>query len=361
MTTTTPVIDLELVDLFTRELELCKVRHGETVAVVSAGWEWSDYAQALMVSATRLGATAFNVNVRREQENQAGVQGRHPLVGQELVLETLKRCDLVIDLVGLLFSREQNAIQAAGARVLRIMEPKHVLKQMFPTRELAARVERGRELLMDARMLRVTSAAGTDISYPLGDYPVISEYGYTDQPGRWDHFPSGFVFTQGNDQGVSGTVILQPGDILAAFKRYIEAPVVLTVSNGYVTHIEGDGMDADLLRSYIAGFHDSRAYAISHIGWGMNDAARWYHFHATKRGHEEHVMHALSYYGNVLFSLGPNVELGGTNDTACHLDIPLRGCSLTLDGVDIVAGGDIVHPDLRVSDAVNPPRIGGLV
>jgi 2,5-dihydroxypyridine 5,6-dioxygenase len=149
---------------------------------------------------------------------------------------------------------------------------------------------------------------------------------------------------------------LRQGDIFTAFKRYLQSDVVLTIERGYVTKIEGNGMDADLLRTYMAGFDDPRAYAISHIGWGLNDAARWYQFEATRQLHHEHVMNALSFYGNVLFSLGPNVELGGDNDTACHMDIPMRGCTLTLDGQDIVRDGDVVHPDLSVTLAVNPPR-----
>lgn len=352
----TSTVDFDLVELFLEELKLCKVKEGERVAVLNAGTEWSDYVQALLKAAGRLGAQAFNVNVQRDQQLKAGVQGRHPLVGQDLLLDMLKQCDMVIDLVGLLFSREQLDMQAAGVRILRIMEPANVLRAMFPTRELARRVERSRELMMQAKTMHITSRYGTDITYELGQYPVMSEYGYTDEPGRWDHFPSGFSFTQGNDGAVNGTVVLRQGDIFTAFKRYLQSDVVLTVERGYVTRIEGDGMDADLLRTYMRGFDDPRAYAISHIGWGMNDGARRYHFEATRRLHEEHVMNALSFYGNVLFSLGPNVELGGTNDTACHMDIPMRGCSLTLDGVEIVRDGDVVHPELRVEKAVNPPR-----
>ncbi|GAA4339533.1 hypothetical protein GCM10023144_37910 [Pigmentiphaga soli] len=353
---TKPAIDIEMVELFIQELTLCRVRPGETVAVLSAGAEWADYAQAFMAAATRLGAGTFNLNVRREQPNQAAVQGRHPLVGNRVALETLARCDMVIDLVGLLFSREQAELQAAGVRILRVMEPFHVLRQMFPTEDLARRVERGRELLMQARTMRITSPAGTDVTYRLGSYPVMSEYGYTAEPGRWDNFPSGFVFTQGDDDGVDGTVVLRPGDILAAFKRYVQSQVVLRIERGCIVEIAGDGMDADLIRTYIASFHDPRAYAVSHIGWGMNDRARWHHIESTRHLDSEHVMNALSFYGNVLFSTGPNVELGGSNDTACHMDIPLRGCSLALDGEPILERGDIVHPELKVPDAVNPPR-----
>ena len=55
----------------------------------------------------------------------------------------------------------------------------------------------------------------------------------------------------------------------------------------------------------------------------------------------------LSFYGNVLFSTGPNTELGGKNDTPCHMDMPMRGCSLWVDGQQILDGGKVVHKEMR--------------
>jgi hypothetical protein len=46
---------------------------------------------------------------------QRGLCGLNPLTGNQPAIETLKRADLVIDLV-LLFSREQLDIQTAGTR-----------------------------------------------------------------------------------------------------------------------------------------------------------------------------------------------------------------------------------------------------
>jgi 2,5-dihydroxypyridine 5,6-dioxygenase len=340
-------IDAEMLALFEAELELCRVHEGEVVAVLSAAGEWTDYTRAFMIAAQGLGATAFHVSVPRTSAKVAGVQGKHPLTGNQPAIDALKRADLVIDLLGLLFSKEQSEIQAAGSRILRVMEPFHVLKQMFPTEDLRRRVELERDMLSSAKEIRITSAGGTDVRYALSQYPVISEYGYTFERGRWDHFPSGFAFTQANDGEVEGTVVLMPGDIFAAFKRYVQTPVKLTIKAGYVTSIDGHGLDATLMRSYIDSFADPRGYAVSHIGWGLNERANWHHLAATQHLGSEHVMNALSFYGNVLFSTGPNTELGGTNDTPCHMDLPMRGCSLWLDGVPILANGNVVHPGMR--------------
>ena len=41
-------------------------------------------------------------------------------------------------------------------------------------------------------------------------------------------------------------------------------------------------------------------------------------------------------------------ELGSTNGTPCHMDLPMRGCSLWVDGVPVLKDGQVVHPEMRV-------------
>ena len=343
--------DVDMVSLFRAELQLCKVGPGQVLAVLSEGSARANYAPAFLAAAQELGATAFHLNVPPKPsfntDQLAGRVGRTALEGNRPAIEALKKADIVIDLMGLLFSQEQLELTGAGVRMLLVVEPLNVLKQMFPTADLRRRVEFAGELLATSKELRVSSASGTDIRYGLSRYPVLTEYGYTDTPGRWDHWPSGFLFTQGNDGDVEGTVMLMPGDIVAAFRRYVQTPVKLTVKKAMVTDIAGDGVDAALLRSYIESFQDERAYAVSHIGWGLNERANWHHSASSRELDAEIGMHGLAFYGNVLFSLGPNTEVGGKNDTACHLDIPLRNCNLYLDGKTIVEKGRIVPEEMR--------------
>ena len=53
-------------------------------------------------------------------------------------------------------------------------------------------------------------------------------------------------------------------------------------------------------------------------------------------------MDARAYEGNFLFSLGPNNEVGGSRTTTCHIDIPLRACTVSLDGVPVVEKGKVL-------------------
>jgi 2,5-dihydroxypyridine 5,6-dioxygenase len=338
----------QFIELCTEELRLCGVRDGESVAVLSSGEERGDYADAFLEGAARLGASAFQVRLASGRGNVANdaagawAVGLTGLAGNPAAVEALKQADLVVDLIFLLFSKEQMEIQASGTRILTCLEPVENLARLFPTTDLRRRIEASAELLGGARELRFTNRHGTDVTYRIGSYPVITEYGYTDTPGRWDHWPSGLLFTGGADDGVDGRVVVAPGDIMFPFKQYARTPIALTIEAGRIVDIAGE-LEAEILRDYMEGFDDPQACGISHIGWGLNEKARWSGLATDSRSMG---MEARGFLGNVLFSTGPNGELGGSNDTLCHVDIPMRNCSLFLDGTPIVVDGEVVVPDL---------------
>jgi 2,5-dihydroxypyridine 5,6-dioxygenase len=332
-----------LVSICKIQLELSAVREGETVVILSQGDERLDYADAFLVAAQSFGASAYHMRLPAPLPQSGGWNvGVSQLAGNPEAVAALKKADMVIDLMFLLFSPEQMAIQAAGARVLTAVEPAELLARLIPTRNLRERVEVGAALLSKAKVMRITSKNGTDVSYKIGMYPTISEYGYTDQPGRWDHWPSGFVFTGGADDGVDGRIVASPGDVLLPFNRYATSPVTYTIEHGIIRDIRG-GLDAELIKSYMDSFGDPRGYGMSHVGWGLDDRANWHGLTQFPGGMG---MELRSFLGNVMFSTGPNNELGGPNDTACHLDIPMRGCSLFLDDEAIVLDGKVLLKDM---------------
>ena len=339
-----------MLTLFRRELELCQVTAGQKVVVLSEAEQATDYAAAFLIAARELGADVFNLNLPSGRSlnlaAKASEVGTNALSGNRAAIDALKSADLVVDLIFLLFSKEQLEIQAAGTRILLVAEPFEVLSRLFPTPQLRERVEAGEARLAKAQHLRFTNPAGTDVSYRLGQYPVLTEYGFTDTPGRWDHWPGGFLATQGADAGVDGKVVMAQGDILFPFNRYVQEPIEFTIREGMIVDIAG-GFDAMLVRDYMAGFHDPKAYAVSHIGWGLNELARWDYLAS---GAPTLGMDGRSFYGNVLFSTGPNTELGGTNDTACHMDLPMKGCSLYLDDELIVKAGQLIPEDMRAAN-----------
>jgi 2,5-dihydroxypyridine 5,6-dioxygenase len=326
-------------------LELCRVQPGETVAVLYDADEMLERAQIFAQAAAALGAKALLVRPRGaaaggDASSKLANLGSNALTTDRAAMEALLGADMVVDLMLLLFSREQLRLQAAGARILMVVEPLEVLERLFPSTSLRRRVEAAQARLGAARTLRFTNRAGTDVSYELGGGHVLTEYGYTDTPGRWDHWPGGFLATVARPRGVRGRVVLDCGDIVYPLKRQLQEPVQFDIEGGLITHIDG-GREAAELSEYMRGYGDPRAYSVSHIGWGLNEHCRW-GVDTPGIG-----MDGRAYCGNVLFSTGPDTEFGGSNDTACHLDMPMRGCTLMLDGETIIRDGEILPPDMR--------------
>jgi 2,5-dihydroxypyridine 5,6-dioxygenase len=339
-------MDETLKELFLEELRLCSVGPGQTIAVLSEGDQLRDYAETMLFAAGTLGARVIDVNIAVEHAMDASERianvGKNPLTDDPAALKQCCEADMVIDHMLLLFSHEQIAMQEAGTRVLLVVEPQEILERLFPTPQLRTRVEAGERRLSNASQLRFTNDAGTDVTYELGDKSILTEYGYTATPGRWDHWPGGFLATLAADKGVNGRVVMDLNDIIFPLKRFVTSPIEFVIKDGMVIEINGS-LEADQLKNFIEGYGDPRAYAISHIGWGLNDACQW-SVDLPGIG-----MDGRAHYGNVLFSLGPDTEFGGDNDTPCHLDLPMRNCALWLDDELIVDGGDIVPQDMRAA------------
>ena len=114
------------------------------------------------------------------------------------------------------------------------------------------------------------------------------------------------------------------------------SPVEFTIENDYVTRIGGDGLDAELTRSYYEAWNDREAYATSHVGWGMNPGARWDAMMMYDKG-QHNGTELRAFAGNFLFSTGANETAG--RFTPCHFDFPMRNCTVELDGKVVVDRG----------------------
>jgi 2,5-dihydroxypyridine 5,6-dioxygenase len=347
---------LDLLDLFQRELELCKVGPGEVMAVLSGPGTRPFYAEAFVAAGQRLGAEVFHLHLPQPMKSagatpttaQGALWGITPLTGHKSGVEILKGTDILIDLVGLLHSPEQIEIQKAGTRVLMVVEPADILARMIARPDARPRVEAAGRKIAAAKTLRITSPAGTDLTYQLGQYshtPIL-QYGYTDIPGRWDHFPGAFAYTWPNEGQSEGTIVLREGDIIYPFKEFVRGEIHITVEKGFITDISG-GFDAEHLSHFLAAWNDPDAYAMAHIGWGLDEMALWNNISLINR--ESAIgQDGRAFYGNVLWSTGPNTDVGGSRNTPAHLDIVMKGASLYLDGEPMVENGDVIPADQKL-------------
>ena len=187
--------------------------------------------------------------------------------------------------------------------------------------------------------MRVTSAAGTDLTIDVSQAPAAGSWGCTDGAGTIAHWPGGLCLCFPAAGTVNGTLVLDAGDVNLTFKRYLESPVRMSITDDYITDISGDGVDAALTSSYLAAWDDPDAYAVSHVGWGMNPAARWDAMTMYDRT-QFNGTELRAFAGNFLYSTGANETAG--RHTLGHFDLPMRNCTVTLDGTPVVSAGTVV-------------------
>jgi 2,5-dihydroxypyridine 5,6-dioxygenase len=341
-------IEAKWVSCFRRAFELSGIGKGTLVAILSETLSREVNVKLAELALIELGARAFRVTMPTPPQ-AAPVPVRSTGASEALqrnpaAVRALSACEIVIDCTveGLLHAPETPELLAAGTRIFMISnEHPEILERLMPDPALQPKVATAMEMLRKARQMRVTSAAGTDLAIEVAGAPVRGNAGYLDPAAKVAYWPGGLCLCFPKAGTVNGTLVMAPGDVNLTFKRYLETPIRLSIERDYVTAIDGDGLDAELMRSYIAAWEERDAYAVSHVGWGMNPRARWdalaLYDKADLNGTE-----LRAFAGNFLYSTGANETAG--RFTRGHFDLPLRHCTIALDNKIIVERGKLLPP-----------------
>ncbi|SEF32308.1 2,5-dihydroxypyridine 5,6-dioxygenase [Amycolatopsis pretoriensis] len=336
----------DLVELFRRELELCKVTEGEQLVILAEPSSRSEYVEAAFAAGLALKARVLQAvlpggsPVPLPSSRTGSGAGLTALDGSPLALSLLQGADMVLDLTneGFIHTESLGKILRAGTRMLFVADPPEVLARNVPAAEDKARVQAGAALLRAGRELHVVSPHGTDLVADLTDAHPGFQCGIADDPGRWDHWPSTMVLAWPKTS--SGQIVLAPGDILLPFKTYVRDEVTLTIENGRIDKIAGRGADARMLELFFEDANDKEARFLSHMGWGLMRNADWFAMALYDR-ESLMGMDARGLAGNFLFSTGPHPFMD--RHTHNHLDIPMRGCTVAIDGHKVVDNGTLVE------------------
>jgi len=338
-------IEGKWIHCFAQAFALCGVKSGDSAVVLSETQSRPVNVQLAELALNRLGARVFHVVLTTPRLNAPvpvrstgasdSIQGLGPVIHALAATEFI--ADLTVE--GLLHAAELPQILAGGARVLMVSnEHPEVLERCMPDAALEPQVKAGMKLLKNARHMHVTSVAGTDLRISLDGARVGGGWGYTARPGTISHWPGGLCLAFPASGSVNGRLVLDEGDVNLTFKRYLEKPVALTIENDFVTDIAGKHLDAELMRGYFAAWGDREAYAVSHVGWGMNPKARWDAM-AFYDKNDFNGTELRAFAGNFLYSTGAN-EVAGRH-TLGHFDLPLKGCTVRLDDRLIVDAGQL--------------------
>lgn len=340
-------IERKWIDAFSQVFEASNVKRGDNVAIFSETQSREINVHLSELALLELEARAYHVVIPTPPQRftmpvrsngwMQGIEGLQPVV------DILANSSMVIDnsVEGLMHTVELRQILEAGSRQLCIInEHPEALERLVGGRALKEKTQANADMLANAKTMHITSAAGTDLKIDLSGASSQGTWGICDEPGHGDTWPGGLVAAFPAAGKVNGTVVLDVGDLNLTFKRYLETPIYLTIENDFITLIDGKGLDVDMFRSYMAHWGQAEAYGVSHVGWGINEKARWeaammYDKRDTNGGEER------MFAGSLLFSTGPNPTAG--RETNGHYDLPMRSCTVELDGTQVVDQGQLLE------------------
>ena len=222
------------------------------------------------------------------------------------------------------------AAQAAGARVISIpgvTEDGFLRTLSVDIPELARVTNRLAERVDQARVARLVTPLGTDITFELG-HPTTIVDGLCEQPGEIDFFPPGLFLSVPREDGVSGRAVVD-GAITQIGR--LSSPVTLTFEEGRLTLIEG-GAEASRLERLLGSLEDDNVYRFAAWGLGTNQGAALVGEDPSFEGERM--------YGWGHVSTGSNATLpGGTVQAKIHLDGIIATPTVYLDGEVIAEEG----------------------
>ncbi|EMA48933.1 hypothetical protein C448_02356 [Halococcus morrhuae DSM 1307] len=216
-------------------------------------------------------------------------------------------------------TRARSGANEAGARVATLPG---ITEEVFRTgldadyRSIEGSCESILDVVADASEIRVTSPAGTDITFEPGEREWLADTGIVHEAGAMSNLPAGEVFV--SPESASGTYVVD-GTMMP--HGLLDEELEFTVEDGFVTEIS----DREVREQVERGAEEvgDDAYNLAELGIGTNVAVT------------ELVGSVLldeKAAGTVHIAIGDDHGIGGDTQAPLHLDGILREPTVYADG-----------------------------
>lgn len=195
------------------------------------------------------------------------------------------------------------------------------------------------EMTKNAKEIRITNAAGTDVTFCMkAGRPVNNEIRY-DVPGG--HFMIGQIGWAPDEESINGKIAFDGavsggGD---AELGVLDEVITYIVEKGRIQDIVG-GAKAATLKAYFASLNDPNMYIAAHVCYGCSPNAKL----EGCTTEDERVWGSTQWgFGHQ----GSNYSGGVPREACSHIDGICLNCSVWLDGRQILDNGVYVDETLR--------------
>lgn len=327
------------------------VRPGERVLVladVPTAAQWEQFAPGdLEVMLRRAVLARMVADLAREHLPQCAVTfATYPSTGRNAVeppAETARRmleADVLLLITSFSLSHTDAREEACrhGARVASM--PRFLPEMLYPGgpmaadyAAIAASTAKLANLITAARQVRITTPAGTAITFSVEGRDGRADHGLYTQPGQWGNLPAGEAYCALREGTAEGTIVVEPG-----WHAGLTEPMVLSFRAGELTGVDGGGA----VGAEIAAIADLELRApqtrprrlLGELGIGTNPNAR----------RTDITVEAEKIKGTVHLAIGDNSHMGGVIVADYHQDFVLPRPDVWFDEVPVLAAGRWVHP-----------------
>ncbi len=193
------------------------------------------------------------------------------------------------------------------------------------------------ELTQKASKMRVTTPAGTDVSFAnVPGRPITNEL-RADTPGP--HFLVGQIGWAPLEESINGTIVYD-GSFSGGGEAdlgILTEPIKLTVKKGRIVDIQG-GEQAKKMSDWLKKLNDPNMYNLAHICYGFNPGSV-----LTGLCTEDERVWGSTEWG--IGYQGPMFE-GNLPEAVSHADGICLNSTVWLDDTLLLEEGRVVHPDL---------------
>jgi leucyl aminopeptidase (aminopeptidase T) len=226
-----------------------------------------------------------------------------------------------------------DARRSASAKGVRVATFPGITKEVMVRgmnadyKKIAALTLKLKKRLEKTKIVRVTTAKGTDITMPIANRKIIPSKGLFHKKGEGGNLPTGEAYVAPIEGKTEGVFV---SDGSFAGVGILKNVIRVKVEKGLATEISG-GKEAEKLWKMISKFGD-KGRNIAEFGIGTNDKAKL----SGMLLEDEKVL------GTVHIALGDNKTMGGKVHVPIHLDGVIKQPNVYFDNKLIMEKGKLL-------------------
>lgn len=323
--------------------DMFKVQPGESVAITADSGNDPELMNAFAAAVYALGGKPLLMwTPKAEQDGQSGMKDWpvDALTGALSNVDVWLECNSTILLYSDIWENAFKNNKKLRYLIIADSSVPSLLRTFtgYKVPDLGAMLNKTRDLILDCKTIRITSTNGTDVSYDINlDYSFDIDDGDFSMP-KFGTAP-GYVNIVPKTGSMNGTIVF---DLLMNANVYAnDNNIAFVMKDGAIADVTGTPSEVENFKAYLASFDDPNMYKISHNMFGLNPSIRKLCGEVVE---DERV------WGGVDFGFGHTspMDMPPLGQVAkSHFDGIVSKVSIYLDDIQIVDGGEYIHPELK--------------